>query len=126
MEPRDVLVRHVDEALGDDPRLALIAVRKLVTEDVPWLELQAVACARAYGYNWARIGRLLQRSRQALRTKYRATAPLRFELSAERQLRPASLDVSDADRAAAAGAAMLEQIKRRDAAARGVPAGGGG
>jgi hypothetical protein len=80
MPDRDTIVRHVDEALGDDPRIALIAARKLLRDDVPWLELRAVRHARVYGYNWARIGRLLQRSRQALRSRYRAHAPMAFSL----------------------------------------------
>ena len=62
--------RHLREALGDDPRLALAAVRLLAEEDVPWLEARAVRYARWRGYSWARIGRLLLRSRQSVRERF--------------------------------------------------------
>jgi hypothetical protein len=63
--------RHLREALGDDPRLALAAVRLISEEDLPWLEDRAVRYARWHGYSWARIGRLLLRSRQSVRERFR-------------------------------------------------------
>ena len=64
--------RHVDAAAGDDPREALIAVRKLINDDVPWLERRAVDLARRERWDWARISRLLMRSRQAVRERFGA------------------------------------------------------
>ena len=58
--------RHVEQALGDDPRMAVVAVKLLTTEDLPWLEERAVRFARASGYSWGKLGRLLGRSRQAV------------------------------------------------------------
>ncbi len=62
--------QHVEEALGNDPRKALVAVRQLAVVDLPWLEERAVRLARADGYTWARLGRLLQKSRQAVRKRF--------------------------------------------------------
>ncbi len=62
--------RHLREALGDDSRVALAAVRQLIEEDVPWLERRAVRQARWHGYSWARIGRLLMRTRQSVRERF--------------------------------------------------------
>jgi hypothetical protein len=61
---------HVDNAGGDDPRLALIAVRKLLLDDLPFLERRAVQMARREWWGWAPISRLLARSRQAVRQKH--------------------------------------------------------
>ena len=69
---RSAAHRHIEDALGDDPRVALVAVRKLVEDDLPWLERRAVRLARANGFSWATIGRLLCRSRQAVRKRYGA------------------------------------------------------
>ncbi|MDJ0771117.1 MAG: hypothetical protein QNJ12_20170 [Ilumatobacter sp.] len=62
--------QHIEQALGGDPRLAVVAVRRLASEDLPWLEERVVRLARADGYSWARLGRLLGRSRQAVRTRF--------------------------------------------------------
>ena len=70
MPPLDEIHRHVDAAAGDDPREALIAVRKLLNDDVPWLERRAVQLARREWWDWPRISRLLLRSRQAVRQRF--------------------------------------------------------
>ena len=70
MLSRVSLYNRIDEALGDDPRVALIAVRRLFDEELPWIELRAVRLARAKGHPWARIGRALGRSRQAIQQRY--------------------------------------------------------
>lgn len=64
--------RRVDAAGSDDPRQALIAVRKLINDDVPWLERRAIDLARRELWDWARIARLLMRSRQAVRERFKA------------------------------------------------------
>lgn len=68
----DAIHRHVDAAGGDDPREALIAVRKLINDDLPWLERWAVDVARRDMWSWARISRLLMRSRQGVRQRFGA------------------------------------------------------
>jgi hypothetical protein len=70
MPTLDEIHRHVDAAAGDDPREALIAVRKLLNDDVPWLERRAVQLARREWWDWPRISRLLLRSRQAVRQRF--------------------------------------------------------
>ena len=62
--------KHIDQALGRNPRVALVAVRQLLQEDLPWMEERAVRLARADGYTWGRIGRCLRRSRQAVRKRF--------------------------------------------------------
>lgn len=64
------LRRHLNDALSEDPRVALVAVRQMIEEDIPWLERRAVRQARWYGYSWARIGRLLSRARQSVRERF--------------------------------------------------------
>jgi hypothetical protein len=64
--------RHIDAAAGDDPRQALIAVRKLINEDIPMLERRAVCIARRELWSWVRISRLLMRSRQSVRERFGA------------------------------------------------------
>jgi hypothetical protein len=66
----DEIHRHIDAAAGDDPRGALIAVRRLINDDVPWLERRAVDVARRELWSWVRISRLLMRSRQAVRERF--------------------------------------------------------
>jgi len=66
---RNELVRLIDQALGDDPRVALGAVWQL-QQDMVWLEQRAVMHARANGYDWGRIGRALGTSRQAARQRF--------------------------------------------------------
>src|SRR5215212_5104115 len=62
--------RHIDAAADDDPRQALIAVRKLINEDIPMLERRAVCIARRELSSWVRISRLLMRSRQSVRERF--------------------------------------------------------
>ena len=66
---RDGLVQMIDRALGDDPRVALIAARQL-EEEAEWVTRRAVALARRDGWNWARIGRLLGMTRQGVRKRF--------------------------------------------------------
>ena len=65
-----IIRERVNDAYGNDHRLALIAVRELADVDVPWLERRAVLIARRDGASWGEIGRLLGRSRQATRKRY--------------------------------------------------------
>jgi hypothetical protein len=62
--------RRIDAAGGDDPRAAPIAVRKLINDDVRWLERRAVDLARRELWSWVRISRLLMRSRQSVRERF--------------------------------------------------------
>lgn len=75
MTVRRELQRLIDEALGDDPKRALIAARRLGDDHVPWIEARAVARARHEGWNWAQIGRLLGRTRQSVRARHQHTVP---------------------------------------------------
>jgi hypothetical protein len=72
MSTLEEIHRHVDAAGGDDPRTALIAVRKLINDDVPWLERRAVQLAGPDRWDWPRISRPLLRSRQAVRQRFGA------------------------------------------------------
>jgi hypothetical protein len=72
MPNRDVIVRHIDAMLADDPRQAMIALRAFTEHDLPWLERRTVREARRAGYSWARMGRLLGRSRQGLRQRFQS------------------------------------------------------
>ncbi|MFW2334569.1 hypothetical protein [Ilumatobacter sp.] len=65
-----MIKQNIDAALGPDGRSAIIAVRELRRRDLPWMEERAVRLARAEGYSWAQLGRLLRRSRQAVRQRY--------------------------------------------------------
>ena len=58
-----------------DPRLALAGVR-FMEEECQWLMVRAVRLARAAGYDWSRIGRLLGRSRQSVRERFDRLAPI--------------------------------------------------
>lgn len=64
------LYDHVDEMLAEDPRIALFAIRRMLDEEIPWLEQRAVRMARADGKAWATIARALGRSRQAVQQRY--------------------------------------------------------
>lgn len=70
MGARTELHQRLDEALAGEPHDALIAVRILLTNDLPWLERHIVGRARRAGYSWAEIGRLLGRSRQSARQRF--------------------------------------------------------
>lgn len=70
MDVRNELKRLIDDVLSDDPRTALIALRKLTDDELPWVEQKVVALARCAGWNWATIGRLLQRDRTSVRSRF--------------------------------------------------------
>jgi len=71
MHTRSRVLRHIEQAFDEDPRLALIALRELLDSDVPWIERTVIRNAREQGYDWGRIGRLLRRSRQAVHKRYK-------------------------------------------------------
>ncbi len=68
------LVEAVEQACCPDPREALIGTRQLelALEEVL---VRAVRQARAGGYGWAPMGRLLGRSRQAMRQRFGPLVP---------------------------------------------------
>lgn len=70
---RDVR-QMIADAQGADPRLALASVKALADE-TDWLLIRAVRLARAQGYDWGRISRLLGVSRQAARQRFDRLAP---------------------------------------------------
>jgi hypothetical protein len=77
----DELQRLITDALADDPRVALIACRRLADEEFASIERRAVRQARQSGWSWARIGRLSGRTRQSVRARFAAVdeaAPLRL------------------------------------------------
>jgi hypothetical protein len=71
---RNELTRILDDALGDDPKRALIAVRQL-KDEVEWLTERSVALARREGWDWGRISRLLGITRQWARERFKASGP---------------------------------------------------
>jgi hypothetical protein len=72
MHTRSRVLDHIERAFDEDPRVALVALRQLLDEDIPWIERTVIRTARSQGYDWARIGRLLRRTRQAVRKRYGA------------------------------------------------------
>ena len=50
--------------------IALWAIRRLIDEELPWLERRAVRLARQDGASWASIARVLRRSRQSVHRKF--------------------------------------------------------
>ena len=70
MLSRIELYDSVDEMLAEDPRVALFAIRRMLDEEIPWLELRAVRRARSHRTPWSTIGRALGRSRQAVQQRY--------------------------------------------------------
>ena len=81
MTKTDELHRLIIDALADDPRVALIACRRLADEEFASIERNAVRRARQSGWTWARIGRLLGRTRQSVRARFAGVdeaAPLRL------------------------------------------------
>jgi hypothetical protein len=77
MNVRDQLHMLIEDLLGDDARRALIAYHRLVGDELPWIEQRVVGLARRDGWPWARIGRLLGRSRQAVQQRFVGMAPIR-------------------------------------------------
>lgn len=63
------------DAASANPRLALASVKALGDEQ-EWLLVRAVKLARAAGYDWGRIGRLLGVTRQSARRRFERLAPL--------------------------------------------------
>ena len=76
MNTREQLHILIEDLLGDDPRRALIAYHRLVDAELPWIEQRVVGLARRDGWSWARIGRLLGRSRQAVQKRFEGLAPI--------------------------------------------------
>lgn len=71
---RNELVALIDQVLGESPKAALVAARRL-SEELDWLQQRAVIHARANGYNWGQIGRLLGLTRQGVRKKFPLALP---------------------------------------------------
>ncbi len=71
---RTELVGMIDDALGEEPKRALIAARQL-KEEVEWLTERSVALARREGYDWGRISRLLGITRQWARVRFKTAPP---------------------------------------------------
>ena len=65
---RDVR-QMIADAQGSNPRLALASVKAL-RDETDWLLVRAVRLARAQGYDWGKISRLLGVSRQAARQRF--------------------------------------------------------
>jgi hypothetical protein len=77
MEAREQLHWLIDELFDEDPTRALRAYRWLEVKEIPWLERFVVARARRADWSWARVARLLGRTRQAVRQRFDvALAPL--------------------------------------------------
>jgi len=72
MTVRSELEQLVRAALDDDPQIALVACRRLQRDELPWLTERAVRRARADGWAWRPIARLLQISHQAAAKRYRS------------------------------------------------------
>jgi hypothetical protein len=71
---RNELIAMIDNALGDEPKAALVASHQLKAE-VAWLTERSVALARREGYDWGRIGRLLGMTRQSARERFKSAPP---------------------------------------------------
>ncbi len=74
-DTRPTVSRESYDPRSADPRIALAGV-KFMGEEYEWLLVRAVRLARASGYDWGRIGRLLGRSRQSVRERFDRLAPL--------------------------------------------------
>lgn len=87
---RRQMIRLIDDALSDNPRAALVAARFLPGE-IEWLQRKAVMRARANGYDWGVISRLLAITRQGARQKYgpwRPPAASPYTVAMRRYRRP--------------------------------------
>ena len=71
---RRELIRMIDQALGAEPKAALVAVRQL-KDEIEWLTERSVSVARREGYDWGRISRLLGISRQWARERFKKAPP---------------------------------------------------
>jgi hypothetical protein len=74
------LATAAQEALGRDPGRALAAIKR-VRQELDELEEAQVGNALSRGWTWARIGRALGVSRQAVHRKYSSCTPLPLALS---------------------------------------------
>ena len=48
MHTRSRVLRHIEQAFDEDPRLALTALCELLDEDIPWIERTVIRNARAH------------------------------------------------------------------------------
>lgn len=93
MTVSDELKVTIDGVLSDDPRTALMALRRLTDDELPWIEARVVALARRENWNWATIGRLLGRSRASVRQRFdharlsKRPAPPTWKTAVDRELR---------------------------------------
>lgn len=76
MDVRNELHRLIEQALDDNAHDALIGVVSLQRE-LDWIERRAVGRARAAGWSWARIARVLGRTGQAVWGRHAAATPPR-------------------------------------------------
>jgi hypothetical protein len=106
----------VDGALGEDHGRALACQRLLLDVYLPWLQRRSVLGARRAGKDWAKIGRLVGRSRQAVRERFGTATTVRALL-------PPTMPADGGLRDERDLADMLAEIRRRreidDAAATG-------
>jgi len=70
MDARRDIHNLVEDILGDDPRRALIAFRRLRDFELPWIEQRVVALARRNEWKWATIARLLGCTRQNVSQRF--------------------------------------------------------
>lgn len=87
---RTQLIALIDDALMGNPKAALVAARFLPGE-IEWLQRKAVMRARADGYDWGVISRLLAITRQGARQKYgpwRAPTASPYSVAMRRYRRP--------------------------------------
>lgn len=118
MMSRLELYDRVDEMLAEDPRVALFAIRRMLDEEIPWLEQRAVRLARAHGKPWATIGRALGRSRQAVQQRY---GELEQRWSPIPHRRPPLADQMERERRSSlADIAARRELAARDAAGEDV------
>jgi hypothetical protein len=69
MDTRRQLHHLLDDMLSANPRTALIATKRM-TGELSWIEQRAVGIARREGWTFARIARLLGRTRQSVHQRY--------------------------------------------------------
>jgi hypothetical protein len=68
--PRHELSCLIDDVLGEDAKAALIALRQFGNE-LDWLEERVITRARADGWSWRPIGRLLNVDHSSLSRRFR-------------------------------------------------------
>ena len=103
------------DVVSNDPHRALVACRQLADVELAALELRAVRLARAHGWGWARIGRLLG-TRQSMWERFRRhdveppEHPMPGPSLAYRLLRREAILAVEAER--------LEELRRAEARRR--------